>query len=81
MKDWFVYIVECRDGTLYTGITDNVETRIKAHNAGKGAKYTRGRGPVKLVYSENNATKGEALKRELDIKRMSREAKKKLGLR
>ena len=68
-------MVRCADDTLYTGITDNLERRIKTHNSGKGAKYTRGRGPVVLVYQEACADKPEALRRELAIKQMSRREK------
>jgi len=71
----FVYIVECRDGTFYTGWTNDLEKRLAAHNDGSGAKYTRGRGPVKLVYSEECASKGAALSRELAIKRLDRGGK------
>ncbi len=67
-----VYIVECADGTLYTGWTKDVEARIASHNSGAGAKYTRGRLPVRLLYSETYSTKGEALKREHEIKKLSR---------
>lgn len=72
---WYVYILRCGDGTLYTGITDNVEKRFAAHCAGKGAKYTRGRGPLKLVYTEELPDKSAALKREIQIKRLSRKEK------
>jgi len=72
---YWVYMVRCADDTLYTGITDNLERRIKTHNSGKGAKYTRGRGPVVLVYQEACADKPEALRRELAIKQMSRREK------
>ena len=65
----------CKDNTLYTGWTNSLERRIKAHNEGKGAKYTRGRLPVKLVYFEEFSTKNEALKREYEIKKMKREEK------
>lgn len=75
---WYVYIVECSDGSLYTGISDDVEKRVLVHNAGKGAKYTRGRRPVKLVYFEGCATKSEALKREMVIKKLRREKKNEL---
>lgn len=71
----FVYIVECADETLYTGWTTNVKRRLKIHNAGRGAKYTRERGPVRLVYVEEAADRGTALKRELEIKRMRRARK------
>lgn len=75
---WFVYIVECSDYTLYTGITNNFEKRIKEHNEGSGAKYTKSRRPVKVVYKETHSTRSSALKREYKIKKMSR--KKKLDL-
>ena len=71
-KEWTVYILECGDGTLYTGITDDLPRRLKAHEAGKGAKYTRGRGPLKLRYREQLPDKSAALKRELALKRLSR---------
>ena len=71
----YVYIVECNDNTLYTGWTNNLEKRIKAYNDGKGAKYTQGRRPVKLVYFEEFETKQEALKREWFIKHLSRKEK------
>ena len=69
-KIWTVYILECGDGTLYTGITDDLERRLRAHETGKGAKYTRGRGPLKLRYRESVPDKGAALRRELEIKRL-----------
>lgn len=68
---WFVYILECKDGTLYTGITNNLDKRIKQHNEGKGAKYTRGRGPVKVVKTFELFDKGDALRLERKIKKMS----------
>lgn len=71
-KTWYVYILRCRDDTLYTGITDDLNRRLEAHNAGKGAKYTRGRGPVKLCYSEEQESYSAALKREYAIKQLSR---------
>lgn len=71
----FVYILECRDKTLYTGWTTDLEKRIVAHNEGKGAKYTRIRKPVKLVYYEILEDKSMALKREYEIKQYSREKK------
>lgn len=71
----FVYIVECADGTLYTGWTTDVEKRLQTHNAGEGAKYTRSRRPVRLLYSEPCADKSAALKREAEIKRLSRAKK------
>ncbi|WP_286946891.1 GIY-YIG nuclease family protein [Acetobacterium sp. UBA5834] len=70
-----VYIVKCSDDTLYTGWTTQIEARIKAHNAGTGAKYTRGRLPVTLVYWETLTTRSEALSREAAIKKMSKAKK------
>ena len=64
------YILKCSDGTLYTGWTNDIEKRLKAHNEGKGAKYTKSRRPVKLVYFETFETRQEAMKREAAIKRM-----------
>jgi putative endonuclease len=72
---WLVYILECGDGTLYTGITNNVEARLKCHEAGTGARYTRGRKPLLLVYTEACRGKSRALKREYAIKRLSRDEK------
>ena len=72
MKSWFVYIVECSDGTFYTGITDDLDSRIEAHNSGKGAKYTKGRGPVVLRFVESVKGRSEATKREFQIKKMKR---------
>ena len=72
---WFVYILRCGDGTLYTGMTDDVEKRLAAHRAGKGAKYTRGRGPLELVYTEEQPDKSAALRREIAIKKLSRQEK------
>jgi putative endonuclease len=77
-KSNFIYILQCADGTLYTGWTTDLENRINAHNSGSGAKYTRGRGPVRLLYSEAFETKGEALKREKEIQKMTRARKMKL---
>ena len=74
-KEWTVYILECGDGTLYTGITDDLPKRLKAHAAGKGAKYTRGRGPLKLRYRETAADKSAALKRECALKRLRKHEK------
>ena len=72
---WVCYLLRCADDTLYCGITNDLEKRLAAHNAGEGAKYTRGRLPVTVVYSESCADKSAALKRELQIKRMPRSAK------
>lgn len=74
----YVYIVKCNDNTLYTGWTSNLEARIKVHNLGTGAKYTRGRLPVTLVYWEAFNTRSEALSREVVIKKMSKRQKVKL---
>ena len=78
MNNNFTYIVECSDHTLYTGWTNDLEKRIEAHNTGKGAKYTKTRGPVRLVYFETFSTKEEAMSREYHIKKMSRREKIKL---
>ena len=75
IKIYYVYLVECRDKSLYCGITNDLEKRIEKHNNGTGAKYTRSRRPVKLVYVEEYPTKSLALKREYQIKQMSREQK------
>lgn len=72
---FYVYILKCNDKTLYTGYTVNIENRIDVHNKGKGAKYTRGRLPVQLVYQEAYKSKSDALKREIQIKKLSREDK------
>lgn len=74
----FTYIVKCSDGTYYTGWTTNLEKRVKAHNEGKGAKYTRTRGPVELVYYEEYEDKIEAMRREYAIKQLTRKQKEKL---
>ena len=75
MKTWYVYILRCADGTLYTGSTDDVQRRLAVHNSGKGAKYTRGRGPVEVVYTEECESYSAALKREYAIKQLSRQEK------
>lgn len=72
---WYLYILQCGDGSLYTGITTDVEKRLEAHRSGKGAKYTRGRSPLELKYREGCGTHSDALKRELEIKHLSREEK------
>ena len=74
-NDHFVYILQCKDDTLYTGYAVDVEKRLKVHESGKGAKYTRGRGPFEVVYVEQCSSKSAALKREYDIKKMRREEK------
>jgi len=73
--NWTVYILECMDNTLYTGITTDIENRVKAHDSGVGAKYTRGRGPVKIVYTETRKNRSEASKREREIKLLDRTSK------
>jgi putative endonuclease len=75
MEQWYVYILRCRDDTLYCGITPDLNNRIKLHNCGKGAKYTRGRGPVELIYTECFPSRSDASKREAMIKRFSRAEK------
>lgn len=72
MKKNFVYMVECSDGSLYTGWTTDVDSRVTAHNNGEGAKYTRSRLPVKLVYFEELDSRSAALKREAAIKKLTR---------
>ncbi|HEY6096145.1 MAG TPA: GIY-YIG nuclease family protein [Gallionellaceae bacterium] len=72
---WHCYLLRCADDTLYCGISNDLEKRIAAHNAGEGAKYTRGRAPVQLVYAEACADKSAALKRERQIKRLTRAQK------
>ena len=72
---WYVYMLRCGDGSLYTGCTDNVERRLVAHQSGKGAKYTRSRLPVTLAYREEAADKPAALRREAAIKRLTRAEK------
>ena len=74
----FVYILKCSDNSLYTGWTTNLEKRLKAHNSGKGAKYTRARLPVEIVYFEEFEDKIDAMKREYAIKKLTRESKLKL---
>ena len=74
----YVYILRCGDGSLYTGWTNHLEERVAAHQAGRGAKYTRGRGPVELVYWECFSTREEAMRREYAIKRLCRADKLKL---
>jgi predicted GIY-YIG superfamily endonuclease len=78
MSTWYLYILRCKDGSLYTGITTDVEKRLEAHRLGRGAKYTRGRGPLELVYREECGDHSAALHRELEIKRLPREEKLKL---
>ena len=74
----YVYILKCNDNTYYTGYTKDIKKRVKIHNEGKGAKYTRGRGPHQLVYTQSFETKGEALRNEYKIKQLSRKEKEML---
>lgn len=75
---WKLYILRCGDGSLYTGITTDLEKRLEAHRIGRGAKYTRGRGPLELVYQEECGDHSAALKRELEIKALTRGQKEEL---
>jgi putative endonuclease len=75
---WYVYIVHCNDGSLYTGIAKALDARIAQHNVGAGAKYTRSRRPVRLVYSETAVDRSAALQREIEIKRLPVAAKRRL---
>lgn len=77
-KKWYLYVLRCGDGTLYTGITTDVLARFAQHQAGKGAKYTRGRGPLEVVYTEECEDHSAALKRELAVKALSREEKERM---
>ena len=77
-KTWKLYILRCGDGSLYTGISTDVERRLEEHRSGKGAKYTRSRGPLELAYVEDCADKSAALKRECEIKSLTRIEKLKL---
>ena len=74
-KQWVLYILRCKDDTLYTGITDCLTKRLAAHRSGKGAKYTRGRGPLTLCYLQPCEDKSEALRLEIEIKKLSRSEK------
>lgn len=78
MKQWCVYILRCGDGTLYTGSTDDFPRRLAAHSSGRGAKYTRGRGPLVPVYREDCADRSAALRREAAVKRLTRAQKLRL---
>ncbi len=79
-SDWIVYILECADQTLYTGITNDLDHRIQEHENGRGAKYTRGRAPFKLLYSESHPSRSQALKREAKITSFDRATKLQLAL-
>jgi predicted GIY-YIG superfamily endonuclease len=78
MARWYVYILKCGDGTLYTGIATDVTRRLREHQQGIGAKYTRGRMPLRIVYRERRPTRSSASKREAEIKSMSRPEKAEL---
>jgi predicted GIY-YIG superfamily endonuclease len=78
MADWYVYILRCADRSLYTGTTTDIDARVRTHNTGKGAKYTRGRRPVVLVYREAVDGRGAALKREHALRRLTAAAKRRL---
>lgn len=75
MGSWFVYILRCTDGTLYSGITTDISRRCRQHNDGKASRYTRSRRPVRLVYQETHPDRGSALRREAAIKALSRSQK------
>ncbi len=77
-KAWFLYLVQCADGSFYTGITNNVTRRCQQHNAGTASRYTRSRLPVELIYQESHTSRSVALKRELVVKAMSRGEKESL---
>ena len=77
-ETWIVYILECADKTLYTGVTNDLAKRLEKHESGKGAKYARGRAPYKIVFSEPHASKSAAMKREAAIKKLRKEEKLKL---
>ncbi len=77
-KNWFVYILQCKDGSFYTGITTNIKQRVATHNSGKGAKYTRARLPVAVVYSQKHQNRSTATKREIEIKKLTRKQKEEL---
>ena len=79
-KAWFVYVLRCADGSLYTGIAKDVNRRCKQHNAGTASRYTRSRLPVELVYLEAHASRGSALRREAAIKALSRRRKESIIL-
>ncbi|HIS79992.1 MAG TPA: GIY-YIG nuclease family protein [Candidatus Scatomonas merdavium] len=74
----YTYMLQCGDGTYYTGWTNDLDRRLKAHNEGKGGKYTRSRRPVRLVYYEEHETKQEAMRREWEIKQLTRAGKEEL---
>ena len=79
MRVWILYLLRCRDGSLYCGVTNDVARRLAAHDAGRGARYTRGRGPVELVYQESCGDRSAALRREAAVKRLSTAGKRRLA--
>lgn len=78
MSNWTTYILKCNDDSYYTGITNDLKKRVSDHENGKGAKYTRGRGPFKIVFQQNSDNRSQASKREIEIKRLSRKEKEAL---
>lgn len=78
---WFVYLLRCSDGSLYCGITNDLKARLKKHNDGTGAKYTRGRGPVELVWKKKMKTPTDARKKEAEIKKLKKSEKELLAVR
>lgn len=74
-EEHYLYVLSCKDGSMYAGYTNNLQRRLKLHNEGKAAKYTRGRGPVKLIFQKKFATKSEALKAEYAFKQLDRKRK------
>lgn len=78
MKNWMVYILQCKDGTFYTGITKDLDRRLKQHNAGKASKYTRARLPVNVIWSKSGFSESTAKKEEARIKKLSRKEKARL---
>jgi len=78
MSSWMVYILKCRDGSYYTGITNDLKKRLWDHESGAGAKYTRGRGPFEVVFSEPHDNRSEASKREFQLKKLTRKEKENL---
>ena len=76
---WFCYVLECADGTFYTGITNSIDRRLSMHNRGRASRYTRGRRPVRLIYAEPHRDRSSASRREVEVKKMPRVKKRRLG--
>jgi putative endonuclease len=76
---WFCYVLECADGTFYTGITNSIDRRLSMHNRGRASRYTRGRRPVRLIYAEPHRDRSSASRREIEVKKMPRVKKRRLG--